>query len=122
MLRNEPGLSHRVSRKSRKTSSRAGLGADRLDLIGCHQVRRGFFAGQRAARAESVEMGERIVELQRVGEEKGNYHSRFTDALEVLRGRPDAAEMFGPTRPQRGEFVAHGGPPGRQHPHSIGIT
>jgi hypothetical protein len=75
------------------------------------------------ARAESVEMGERIVELQRVGEAKGNYPSRFVAALDVLRGRQNRS---GDVRTNEADGQAKtppvtGGPLGRQHPHSIGI-
>jgi DNA primase len=37
------------------------------------------------AKAESVEAGALIVELARIGEEKANYQSRLTDALNLMR-------------------------------------
>jgi DNA primase len=83
-----------------------------------------FSVSRVLARAESVQIGERIVELQRIGEGKGNYHSRLLDALEVLRRRQDRSG-----RVRTNEAIsrvnsspAAGGPPGRQNPHSIGIT
>jgi DNA primase len=76
------------------------------------------------ARVESVQVGERIVELQRIGEEKGNYASRLADALEVLRRRQERggevrtrAAAAGPKVPPS---VGESG--GRQNPHSIGIV
>jgi DNA primase len=125
VLLNEPGLFHGVDE---------GISPDLFDvpilvqlasiLLDVIQSEEDFSLGRVLARAESVEVGERIVELQRVGEEKGNYHSRLVDALKVLRRRPDHAsgvrttEAVSRANPQ----PSAGGPAGRQNPHSIGIV
>ena len=75
------------------------------------------------ARTESIPVAECLVELQRVGEEKGNYHSRLRDALDVLsrQGGPaqivaaDSGRKEGDPDPTERDSVA------RQNPHSLGI-
>jgi len=125
VLLNEPGLLDRVE---------PSMSQDLFEVPVLQQVagllwdviraEEDFSLSRVLARAESVEMAERIVELQRVGEEKGNYHSRLVDALGVLRRgqnrdggvRTSAAAGQGESEPPAG------GPRGRQNPHSIGIV
>ena len=52
----------------------AGLAQIASILLDVIRSEEDFSLSRVLARAESVEIGERIVELQRVGEEKGNYH------------------------------------------------
>jgi DNA primase len=125
VLLNEPGLFHGVEQSVSQdlfdVPILIQIAAMLFDVI---QSDEDFSLSRVLARAESVEVAERIVELQRVGEEKGNYHSRFVDALDVLRRRRDR-----PGSVRTDEAVlrvnsppAAGGPPGRQNPHSIGIN
>jgi DNA primase len=125
VLLNEPGLFHRVEQEvSQDLFDVPVLGQIASILLDVVRSDEDFSLGSVLARAESVEMGERIVELQRVGEEKGNYHSRFMDALGVLRERPDRSGNVrtNEAAARANSLPAAGGPPSRQHPHSIGIT
>ncbi|MCL5279703.1 MAG: DNA primase [Planctomycetes bacterium] len=125
VLLNEPGLFHRVepgvSQDLFDVPVLAQIAAILLEVI---QSEEDFSLSRVLARAESVEIGERIVELQRVGEEKGNYPSRLADALRVLHGRSgrgaDARTSLAVAEVNSARPA--GGSPGRQHPHSIGIT
>jgi DNA primase len=75
------------------------------------------------AATESVQTSEAIIELQRVGEAKGNYRSRLMDALAVLaRRRQDSGTVSADRGRRRADI--HGcdeRDPGRQNPHSIGM-
>jgi DNA primase len=125
VLLNEPGLFHRVE---------PGVSQDLFDVPVLAQIAsillevirsdEDFSLSRVLARVESVETGERIVELQRVGEEKGNYPSRLADALRVLHGRRnrDGDVRTSPAVPGVIAAPPVGPAPGRQHPHSIGIT
>jgi DNA primase len=125
VLLNEPGLFHRVepgvSQDLFDVPALAQIAAMLLEVIRSEED---FSLSRVLARAESVEIGERIVELQRVGEEKGNYPSRLADALRVLHRH----RSRGPDVRTRGSAAGADsaapapGAPGRQHPHSIGIT
>jgi DNA primase len=125
VLLNEPGLFHSVepgvSQDLFDVPVLAQIAAMLLEVIRSEED---FSLSRVLARAESVEIGERIVELQRVGEEKGNYPSRLADALTVLRGRPSRSGDVRTSGAVLGVDSAPpaGGSPGRQHPHSIGIT
>jgi hypothetical protein len=125
VLLNEPGLFHRVDQAIAPdlfdVPSLAPIAAILLDAVRSGED---FSLGAVLARVESVEVGERIVELQRVGEEKGNYHSRLVDALRVLRRRPDHSAGvrthgggLGQDSPPSAEQ-----PAGRQNPHSLGMV
>ncbi len=125
VLLNEPGLFHSVdpsiSLDLFDVPVLAQLASILWDVI---QSEEDFSLGRVLARAESVEIGERIVELQRVGEEKGNYHSRLVDALKVLGRRQEGSSGV---RTEEAVLRANsspptGGPAGRQNPHSIGIV
>ncbi len=125
VLLNEPGLYHNVEPKVSAdlfdVPALAQIASILLDVV---EAEEDYSLNRVLARAESVEMGERIVELQRVGEEKGNYHSRLVDALAVLRPRQDpggsvrtnGAAMGADSAPAAGRL------PRRQHPHSIGFA
>jgi DNA primase len=125
VLLNEPGLYHRmepgVSQDLFDVPVLAQIAAMLLDVIRSDDD---FSLGRVLARAESVQIGERIVELQRVGEQKSNYASRLTDALKVLHGRRSRSGDLRASGAIRGanSVSAAGESPGRQHPHSIGIT
>ena len=124
VLLNEPGLfhgvEHNISLDLFDVPVLAQIAEIVLDVVRSDED---FSLSRVLARAESVQIGERIVELQRVGEEKGNYHSRLVDAINVLRRQDrlagvrtnEAALRANSPRPA-------GGPPGRQNPHSIGIV
>jgi DNA primase len=125
VLLNEPGLFHSmepsVSQDLFDVPVLAQIASMLLDVIRSEDD---FSLSRVLARAESVEIGERIVALQRVGEEKGNYPSRLADALKVLRGRQSRGGDVQTGGAVLGVDSAPpaGGSPGRQHPHSIGIT
>lgn len=125
VLLNEPGLFHGVDQAITPdlfdVPLLAPIAAILLDAVRSEED---FSLGAVLARVESVEIGERIVELQRVGEEKGNYHSRLVDALRVLRRGPDHGAgvrthdgALGPDAHPSAEQ-----PVGRQNPHSLGIV
>jgi DNA primase len=125
VLLNEPGLFHGVDQAIAPdlfdVPSLAPIAAILLDSV---QSGDDFSLGAVLARVESVEVGERIVELQRVGEEKGNYHSRLVDALRVLRRRPDhsaGVRTHGGGLGQDSHPSAEQ-PAGRQNPHSLGMV
>jgi DNA primase len=75
------------------------------------------------ARVESVSVAKGLVELQSVGEEKGNYASRLADAIEVLRRYQKRSETIGSGHERKGaqsvaeldDFEA------RPNPHSLGL-
>ena len=124
ILLNEPGLYHNIeqgiSQDLFDVPALAQIAAILWDII---QSDEDFSLSRVLARAESVEIGERIVELQRVGEKKGNYHPRLMDALETLRHRQDqpgnvrtsiaALSASSPAAP--------GGPHRQRNPNSMGI-
>jgi hypothetical protein len=72
---------------------------------------------------ESVQMARRTMELQAAGEGKGNFASRLSDALEVLRRRKGGrASVRTDRKDARDGFIAAGeDSAGRQNPHSIGM-
>jgi DNA primase len=124
VLLNEPGLAH---------STAYSITPDLFDVPILGQIAAvllevirsdGDFSFSRVlSRIESVELAECVIELQGVGEEKGNYPSRLADALEVLsRRRLRRTDVRTNAAVERGK-VARGsdGPGGRQNPHSIGI-
>ena len=125
VLLNEPGLYHSVEQDISQdlfdVPALAQIAAIFLDVVRSEED---YSLNRVLARAESVEMGERIVELQRVGEEKGNYHSRLVDALTVLRRRSDGGGGVRTNEAADGASAAPaaGGLPGRQHPHSVGFA
>jgi DNA primase len=88
VLLNEPGLFH---------SSGRDVTEDLFDvpalreiahiLIDALQSGEDFALRAVLARTESVQLGDCIIELQEIGERKGNYQSRLTDAMDVLYRR-----------------------------------
>jgi DNA primase len=124
VLLNEPGLYHSVGQSISQdlfdVPALAQVASILLDVV---QSDEDFSLSRVLARAESVEIGERIVELQRVGEKKGNYHSRLTDALEALRrrqGRPGDVRTNDAALSTSLSAVA-GGPHRQRNPNSMGI-
>lgn len=75
------------------------------------------------ARTESVPVAECLVELQRIGQEKGNYHSRLGDALEVLSRRRDPPGMAASSGGDGGALSVEAGRASlpRQNRHSLGM-
>ena len=76
------------------------------------------------ARTESVQLGDSIVELQEVGERKGNYRSRLTAALDALHRQKDRSGTIrtSGTKDRSGFSGVGEGPVQRRNPHSIGLT
>lgn len=75
-------------------------------------------------RTESVQLGDSIIELQEVGERKGNYQSRLIDALNALDRKKDRSGTVRMDGAEIGSGFSgvEAKPPTRQHPHSIGLT
>jgi DNA primase len=124
VLLNEPGLVHSVERSVTQDMFDVPiLGQIASILLDVIRSDGDFSLSQVLARIESVELAECVIELQRVGEEKGNYPSRLVDALEVLsRRRLRTKDVRTNAAGERGESTqAPAGPGGRQNPHSIGI-
>lgn len=124
VLLNEPGLYHQVEREISELlfdvpilRQIAGL---LLDVVRSDED---FSMSSLLARTESVTLAESLVELQRVGEEKGNYLSRLNDALDVLSRRGPRSEALGPDeRREPRPAVSEGeGAEERRNPHSIGM-
>jgi len=118
-LLNEPGLyphvAHNLSKDLFDVPALAQIASILWDII---QSDEDFSLSRVLARAESVEIGERIVELQRVGEKKGNYHSRLMDALETLRRRQD---WTSPAALSASAPAAPGRPHRQRNPNSMGL-
>jgi len=124
VLLNEPGLYHNIGQNISQdvfdVPALAQIASILWDVI---QSNEDFSLSRVLARAETVEIGERIVELQQVGEKKGNYHPRLMDALETLRRRQDhpGSVRTDPTAPSAGSATAAGGPHRQRNPNSMGI-
>lgn len=75
------------------------------------------------ARTESMQVAECLVELQRVGEEKGNYRSRLDDALEVLSRQAGKTKIVASDggKKEDGSGETEDDSAGRKNPHSLGI-
>ncbi len=125
VLLNEPSLFHSVepgiAEEMFEVPILRRVAALLLDIIRSEED---FTINRVLARVESVELAECIMELQTVGEQKGKYHSRLVDALEVLR-RQTVRE--GDIRTNKRATPADcrqtaPGLSGRQNPHSIGMT
>jgi len=125
VLLNEPGLFHGVERP---------ITEDLFDVPILREVAAILFDILRSeedfalravlARTESVQLGDCIIELQEVGERKGNYGSRLTDALDALNRYKERSGTIGTGGTKNGSgFSGVGeGPPQRRNPHSIGMT
>lgn len=125
VLLNEPGLFHavdpRITEDLFDVPILTQIASILLEVIRSDED---FSVNRVLAQTESVVLGECIVELQQVGEGKGNHHSRLMDALEVLRrrrGRAADVRTNGTVSsvPLR---ESPDGRSGRQNPHSIGIV
>jgi len=124
VLINEPGLYHQVGRDIPESlfdvpilRQIAGVLLDAL------RSDEDFSLSVLLARTESVTLAECLVELQMVGEEKGNYASRLNDALDVLYRRPQGSQTVRAERkrdPAGGALAIDEGPVCR-NPHSIGM-
>jgi len=123
VLLNEPGLFHRVEQSIAPdlfdVPVLAQIASMLFDVIRSEED---FSLSRVLARAESVELGERIVELQQVGEGKGNYYARLMPALDVLLRRRSPAARTDAAPAGAKAVPPGGGPPGRQNPHSLGIV
>jgi DNA primase len=125
VLLNEPGLFHSIGRE---------ITEDLFDVPILREIAAVLFDILRSeedfalravlARTESVQLGDCIIELQEVGEGKGNYRSRLIDALDTLNRYGDRSGTVRTDRTRNGSsFSGVGeGPRGRQNPHSIGMT
>ncbi len=125
VLLNEPGLLHAVEPPITEdlfdVPILRQIASILLEVIRSDEE---FSVNRVLVQTESVEVGECIIELQQVGEGKGNHRSRLMDALEVLRRRKGRAAdvrtngtVSGAPSPEIPE-----GRPGRQNPHSIGMV
>ncbi len=125
VLLNEPGLFHSIGRE---------ITEDLFDVPTLREVAAILFDILRSeedfalravlARTESVQLGDCIIELQEVGEGKGNYHSRLIDALDALNRHKDRSGTMGTGGTKNGSgFSGVGeGVLQRKNPHSIGMT
>jgi DNA primase len=125
VLINEPELVAEVEGK---------IGAGDFDVPVLHEIASVLFdvvrSGQEfsvravLAGTESVATSEAIVELQRVGEAKGNYRSRLLDAVAVLERRREGSGTVpaGETQKEPNAENLRKPASGRQNPHSIGMT
>lgn len=126
VLLNEPGLFHAVEQ---------GITEDLFDvpilsriasiLFDVIRSDEDFTINRVLAQTESPELAQGIVELQQIGEGKGNYHARLDDALGILhrhkhRATGDVRTNKADPRVDSAEIAR--GRPGRQNPHSIGLT
>lgn len=125
VLLNEPGLFHSIGRK---------ITEDLFDVPILREVAAILFDVLRSqedfalravlARTESVQLGDCVIELQEVGECKGNYRSRLVDALDALTRHKNRSGTIQTGEAKNGNSfsgVGEGLSP-RQNPHSIGMT
>ena len=124
VLVNEPGLYHQVGREISvalfDVPVLRQIAEVLLDVLRSDED---FSVSLLLARIEAVALAEHVVELQAVGEEKGNYASRLNDALDVLyrySQRPRSVETENECEDRRDVLEAEAGPE-RQNPHSIGM-
>jgi len=125
VLLNEPGLFHNVERPITEelfdVPILQEIAAIVLDVLRSEED---FALRAVLARTESVQLGDSIIELQEVGERKGNYCSRLTDALNVLCRHKDFSGTVRADGPGKGSGSSGIGEsmPERRNPHSIGLT
>ncbi|RPJ38213.1 MAG: DNA primase [Planctomycetaceae bacterium] len=125
VLFNEPGLFHNIGQE---------ITEDLFDVSVLREVAAILFEILRSeedfalravlARTESVQLGDCMIELQEVGERKGNYRSRLIDALDALKRYKDRSGTIrtGGTKNGSGFSGVGEGLPERRNPHSIGMT
>jgi len=125
VLLNEPGLFHSVEREIAENLFDVPVlrevAAILFDILRSEED---FALRAVLARTESVQLGECIIELQEVGERKGNYRSRLIDALDALNRYKDRSGTIRTDGIKNGTgFSGVGeGLSERQNPHSIGMT
>lgn len=124
VLINEPGLYHQVDREISESLFDVPILRQIADLL-LDVVRsdEDFSVSLLLARTESVTLAESLVELQTVGEEKGNYLSRLNDALDVLsrRGRRSETIRVDDLEQAKQRDAEEEVAPVPQNPHSIGM-
>jgi DNA primase len=76
------------------------------------------------ARAESVELGECLVQLAQAGEEKGNFHARLTGALDAIqRHQAQRQKRQIKTVEDQRQFLRHvHDNTGKEDPHNVGMV
>ena len=125
VLLNEPGLYHSVGQAIDENLFDVPVLRDvagvLLDVIRCDED---YSLESVLARTESVPVGNCVMELQAVGERKGNYASRLADALAVLRRRLDRGAAARTDRTEQDDDIVRSvrDSAGRRNPHSIGLT
>ncbi|MBN1506533.1 MAG: DNA primase [Sedimentisphaerales bacterium] len=125
VLLNEPGLFHSIGQEITEdlfdVPILREIAGVLLDVLRSEED---FALRVVLARTESVQLGDCIIELQEVGEHKGNYPSRLGDALDVLyRGKDHSGTIRADGTTNRSGFSGiTRGPVQRQNPHSIGMV
>jgi len=126
VLLNEPGLFHSIEQEITEdlfdVPILSRIASTLFEMLRSEEE---FTINRMLAQVESPELAGSIVELQRIGEGKGNYYPRAVDALGILHRRRD--RTYGDVRTQQsGSRVDPAGipraRPARQNPHSIGLT
>jgi DNA primase len=125
VLLNEPGLFHSIGREITENLFDVPILCEIAAIL--FEILRSeedFALRAVLARTESVQLGDCMVELQEVGERKGNYRSRLTDALDALSRYKDRSGTIGTGGTKNGSgFSGVGeGLRERRNPHSIGMT
>jgi DNA primase len=126
VLLNEPGLFHAVEQDITEDLFNVPiLSRIASTLFGVLRSEEDFTINRVLAHTESPELAQGIVELQQIGEGKGNYHPRLVDALGILHRQKH--RITGDVRtnkagPRVDSTEISRGRPGRQNPHSIGLT
>jgi len=125
VLLNEPGLFHGIG---------CQITEDLFDIPILREVAAILFEILRSeedfalrtvlARTESVQLGDCMIELQEIGERKGNYRSRLIDALDALNRHKDRSGTIRTGGAKSGSGFSGVGrePVERRNPHSIGMT
>jgi DNA primase len=126
VLLNEPGLFHSIEQEITEDLFDVPiLSRVASTLFEVLRSEEEFTINQVLAQTESPELAQSIVELQRIGEGKGNYRPRLVDALDILhrrKGRMDGDVRTQESGPRVDSTGISRGRPGRQNPHSIGLV
>jgi DNA primase len=125
VLLNDPGLFHSIERPVTEDLFDVPILREIAAIVlGILRSDEDFALRAVLARTESVQLGDSIVELQEVGERKGNYCSRLTGALDVLCRQKDhsGTVQTDGTKDESSFLGAGEGSPKRQNPHSVGLT
>jgi DNA primase len=125
VLLNEPGLFHAGGRQVTEDLFDVPVLREIAEiLLEALRSNEDFALRSVLARTESVQLGDCIVELQEVGERKGNYGSRLADALGVLHRRKDRSgtmRVMGMKKTGRSSSADEESGR-RENPYSIGMT